>query len=198
MIILLDNGHGIDTPGKMSPVWSDGRQLFEWKFNRELVKSICETLKVVGIKSFILVPEEADIPISERCRRVNFFNTSDDYFLISVHANAGKGSGWEIWTSKAETKSDILAEYFCNSAREYLTEFPMRFLSTFPGEGRDKDADFAILHHTRCPAVLTENLFMDNEKDCIFIMSRSGKEILTDLHIDAIQKIIRDNNLNRL
>ena len=32
--ILLDNGHGCDTPGKRSPVWPDGRQLLEWEFNR--------------------------------------------------------------------------------------------------------------------------------------------------------------------
>ena len=32
--ILLDNGHGYDTPGKRSPIWPDGSQLFEWEFNR--------------------------------------------------------------------------------------------------------------------------------------------------------------------
>ena len=28
-IVILDNGHGQETPGKRSPVWSDGKQLFE-------------------------------------------------------------------------------------------------------------------------------------------------------------------------
>ena len=35
--ILLDNGHGYDTPGKRSPIWPDGSQLFEWEFNRDIV-----------------------------------------------------------------------------------------------------------------------------------------------------------------
>ena len=40
---ILDNGHGgmIDgvyqTPGKRSPVWPDGTQLFEGEFNRAIV-----------------------------------------------------------------------------------------------------------------------------------------------------------------
>ena len=28
-IVILDNGHGEETAGKRSPVWSDGKQLFE-------------------------------------------------------------------------------------------------------------------------------------------------------------------------
>ena len=39
-LVILDNGHGINTPGKRSPVWDDGTQLFEWKFNRNIVKEL--------------------------------------------------------------------------------------------------------------------------------------------------------------
>ena len=34
---LLDNGHGETTPGKRSPIFDDGRQLFEYEFNRAVV-----------------------------------------------------------------------------------------------------------------------------------------------------------------
>lgn len=43
--ILLDNGHGYDTPGKRSPIWPDGSQLFEWEFNRDIVSRIEILLK---------------------------------------------------------------------------------------------------------------------------------------------------------
>ena len=33
-LIIIDEGHGRDTPGKRSPLWSDGTQLYEWEFNR--------------------------------------------------------------------------------------------------------------------------------------------------------------------
>jgi len=36
MLVLLDNGHGIDTPGKCSP----DKRLKEYAYTREIVKEI--------------------------------------------------------------------------------------------------------------------------------------------------------------
>ena len=69
--ILLDNGHGYDTPGKRSPIWPDGSQLFEWEFNRDIVSRIEILLKKAGISCVRLVPEKEDISLSERCKRAN-------------------------------------------------------------------------------------------------------------------------------
>ena len=49
-IPILDNGHGIDTAGKRSPVWDDGTQLFEWEFNRDIVKRVSSMLEEEGIQ----------------------------------------------------------------------------------------------------------------------------------------------------
>lgn len=56
--ILLDNGHGYDTPGKRSPIWPDGSQLFEWEFNRDIVSRIEILLKKAGISCVRLVPKK--------------------------------------------------------------------------------------------------------------------------------------------
>ena len=50
----------------------------------------------------------------------------------------------------------------------------------------DLEADFYILRHTTAPAVLTENLFMDNHEDCDFLLSPEGQQALVDLHVDGI------------
>ena len=39
----------------------------------------------------------------------------------------------------------------------------------------DKESGFYILKHTKCPAVLTENLFQDNKEDVGFLLSEEGK-----------------------
>ena len=39
---------------------------------------------------------------------------------------------------------------------------------------------------TTSPAVLTENLFMDNPSDCTFLLSPEGQQSLVDLHVDGI------------
>ncbi len=67
MTILLDNGHGQDTPGKRSP---DGF-FREYAYTRFLAKQIQEHLIALGLDARLLVPELDDISLPERCRRVN-------------------------------------------------------------------------------------------------------------------------------
>ena len=58
---ILDNGHGgiIDgvyqTPGKRSPLWPDGTQLFEGEFNRAIVNRLVTMCKETGIEHVNLV-----------------------------------------------------------------------------------------------------------------------------------------------
>ena len=94
-IVLLDNGHGKDTAGKRSPVWADGSQLFEYEFNRDIVRRIAEKLDLYGIPYRILVPEENDISLSERVKRANQIAKDNDgkVYVLSIHANAGGGTG---------------------------------------------------------------------------------------------------------
>ena len=94
MKILIDNGHGIDTKGKRSP---DGR-LLEYRENRIIARGIVDALTARGLDAFLLVPEETDISLPERCRRVNEWCRQlgkDNVLLISIHCNAaGRGDRW--------------------------------------------------------------------------------------------------------
>ena len=52
-------------------------------------------------------------------------------------------------------------------------------------------ANFYIVKHTDCPAVLTENLFQDNKEDAAYLLSEQGKAAITQLHIDGIINYIK-------
>jgi N-acetylmuramoyl-L-alanine amidase len=135
----------------------------------------------------ILVPETFDVSLKERCRRANVIHKENngEAFLISIHANAGGGTGWEVFTSIGETKSDGLASVFFKEAElSFGSEFKMR-KDTVDGDP-DKESDFYILKHTTCPAILTENFFMDTEKDLEFIISDSGRQRIAEMHVRAI------------
>ena len=67
MRILIDNGQGRETPGKRS---LDGK-LREYAYNRLLSGRIVQRLQALGLDAQLLVPEQEDIPLPERCRRVN-------------------------------------------------------------------------------------------------------------------------------
>jgi N-acetylmuramoyl-L-alanine amidase len=54
----------------------------------------------------------------------------------------------------------------------------------------DRESNFTILYKTNCPAILTENFFMDTEKDCRLIMSNAGRQKIANAHVRAIQKVI--------
>jgi N-acetylmuramoyl-L-alanine amidase len=93
-LIILDNGHGDNTPGKRSPVWPNGSQLFEYEFNRDIVKRIKSKLDSYNIDSVVLVPELDDISLAERCKRANkIYDNNKECVLLSIHANAGGGTG---------------------------------------------------------------------------------------------------------
>lgn len=189
IVILLDNGHGRNTPGKRSPVWSDGVQFFEWHNNRRIVAGIASELDRLGIKYHILVPEEWDVGLTERANRANGYARiygAANTLLISVHSNAAAkpntGTGWEIYTSKGKTRSDSYAEIFCRKAREILSP-DFRIRGVF-------EKNFTVLVKSVSPAVLTENLFFDTERDCRFLLSEEGNERIVRLHVEAIKEII--------
>ena len=194
MKILLDNGHGIDTPGKRSP---DGH-FREYAYNRYLAFRIREQLLALGLDVQLLVPEREDISLQERCRRVNTICQqlgSDQVLLISLHVNAaGNGKewlnarGWCCFTTTGQTKADALATCLYEAAQAQLPGHLIR-KDTADGDS-DLEKDFYILKHTFCPAVLTENLFMDNRDDVAFLESAEGSQAIVGLHVYGILKSI--------
>lgn len=191
-IVILDNGHGKETAGKRSPVWADGSQLFEYEFNRDIVRRIAEKLEAENIPYRILVPEENDIGLSERARRANAIakENGGKAYVLSIHANAGGGTGWEVWTSPGQTAADKIATVFFEEAGREFTPDGWRMRSDYSDGDPDKEANFTILIKTTCPAILTENFFMDTEKDCRFIMSDAGRERIANMHVAAIKRVM--------
>ena len=190
MKILIDNGHGAETRGKRSP---DGR-LLEYLENRIIARGIVDSLLARGLDASLLVPEETDISLPERCRRVNEWCRQlgkDNVLLISIHCNAaGHGDrwlsarGWCAYTTPGTTGADALATSLYNAAQTHLPG--QRLRTDYTDADPDLEKDFYLLRHTSCPAVLTENLFMDNHEDCDFLLSKEGQQSLVDLHIDGI------------
>ena len=201
MLILIDNGHGHNTPGKRSP---DGKFL-EATYTREIARRVVADLKDRGYNAQLLVPETQDIPLSERVRRVNAACLSrtvmpgptghPNVILISIHVNAaGNGTkwlnatGWSCYTSKGQTTSDRIAECFYEAAKK---NFPDRRIRTdYSDNDPDWEENFYILRHSLCPAVLTENFFMDNPQDLEFLQSRAGKQAIVDTHVEAITEYL--------
>lgn len=198
MKILIDNGHGLMTAGKRSP---DG-QFREAFYNREIAKRVVADLQDRGYDAELLVPEDDDISLAERVRRVNEICLTyepscpaptghPNVILVSIHVNAaGDGtkwmnaSGWSAYTCKGYTESDRLAECLYEAA---IKNFPGRRIRTDFSDGdSDWEENFYLLRNTWCPAVLTENFFMDSRSDLEYLQSRTGKQAVVDTHVEGI------------
>ncbi len=194
MKILLDNGHGVDTPGKRSP----GGYFREYAYTRFLAQQIYQQLTARGFDAQLLVPELEDISLPERCRRVNSICQElgkDQVILVSLHVNAaGMGQqwmnarGWCCFSSVGQTQADVLATFLYEAAKIHLPGHRIRE-DTADGDP-DLEKDFYILRHTSCPAVLTENLFMDNRDDVAFLESAEGSQAIVNLHVEGIRQYL--------
>ena len=199
MKILIDNGHGIQTKGKRSP---DGK-LLEYAYTRELARQIVKILQSRDYDAELLVPEDDDIPLSERVRRVNEICLTyepscpaptghPNVILISLHLNAaGDGTkwmnatGWSCYTCKGQTESDRLADCLYKAAEQILKNQVIRTDYARDGDP-DWEEDFYILRHTLCPAVLTENFFQDSLSDIQFLQNEAGRKAIVDTHVEGI------------
>lgn len=196
MKILIDNGHGEETPGKRSP---DG--LFrEYKYARQIAEEVVKQLQAKGYDAQRIVPEDNDVSLAERCKRVNAICDkvgAGNVILVSVHVDAaGNGqwmnaSGWSAFTSRGQTKADVLADSLYDAAKKILAGKKIR--TDFSDKDPDFESGFYILKHTKCPAVLTENFFQDNKDDVSWLLSLEGKSAIVKVHVDGIINYIKDH-----
>ena len=195
MKILIDPGHGIDTPGKRSP---DG--LFrEYLWNRQVADLILEGLVSAGVDASLVVTETNDVTLRNRVNRVNTICNrvgASNVLLVSVHANAaGNGSawmnarGWSCYTSKGKTKSDQVAECLYDAFDE---EFQDRKIRKDMSDGdRDWEENFYVLQKSKCPAVLLENFFYDNREECAWMLQEETKKRIASAAVKGIIKYIK-------
>lgn len=192
--VLIDNGHGENTPGKCSP----DKRLREYAYAREIARLVEKCLRCKGYEAQRIVKEETDVPLSERCKRVNDICKqvgTKNVLLVSIHNNAAGGDGkWHEARGfsahvglNASSKSKMLAQYLWNEAIQQGLK-GNRSVPAAPYIAQN----LAICRDTACPAVLTENLFQDNKEDVELLLSEEGKEKVTATHVNAIVNFIKD------
>lgn len=196
MKVLVEAGHGNPplTGGKQSP---DGR-LREYYYCRGIVAEVVKRLKAQGYDAENTVPENGDVPLGQRCARVNAYCDrlgAKNVLFVSIHNNAaGNGQwmtarGWEAWTSKGQTMGDKLADCLYDAAQKYLPAGTKIRTDLTDGD-RDKEANLAVVRGTKCAACLTENLFQDNKEDVEYLLSEAGREAIITLHVEGIKAYV--------
>lgn len=210
--IILDPGHAnYDIQvGKCSPKLSPeqgyddatcfGGRFREGMFNRRIVENLTLMLSKLGYEVHNTSPESTNISLATRVKRANdicrTYGTSNCLF-ISIHANAAPQKhkdGWEtargvsVHTCKGcSAKSESLARHILDCAVK----------DGYKGNranGFCKD-NFYVVKNTLCPAVLVENLFYNNKEDLKILMSKEGRQKITEYIYKGLMNFLNEYNL---
>ncbi len=147
--IFIDPGHGGRDPGAVA----NGLQ------EKTLVLDIARRIRNILDKEYqavqVKMSRESDVYVSlnDRARQAN--NWGADYF-VSVHVNAGGGTGFESFVHTSQPRRTVQLRNKVHD--EIVRQIKVR-------DRGKKTADFAVLRLTRMSAILTENLFIDRPED---------------------------------
>lgn len=168
--VAVDDGHGMKTAGKRTPLFPDGSYMPENAYNRAVASYLMDTLKRCGFRVVAVAPGDEDTSLQTRVKRANDAK-ADAY--ISIHANAF-GSDWndangvESWIYE---KADAKTLDFGGKVHEALVKDYGR-----KNRGLKKSADLYVLRATKMPAVLIEGGFMTNREEAKLLLSEDYRK----------------------
>jgi N-acetylmuramoyl-L-alanine amidase len=168
--LFIDPGHGGSDPGAL------GNGLQEKNLTLQIATTLRDILlnEYEGVSVLLSRTSDQTVSLSERTNAANTWGA--DYYL-SIHINAGGGTGFESYIypgvgSPTTTYQDIIHD-------EILK------VVDFSNRGK-KSANFHVLRETRMPALLTENGFIDNTNDANKLKSPSFLASIARGHANGI------------
>ncbi|MFT9850509.1 N-acetylmuramoyl-L-alanine amidase [Aneurinibacillus sp. REN35] len=156
-LIVIDPGHGGADPG------ASGNGLKEKDITLSIAKRVAKHLENMGV-NVCLTRSDDNVFSSDKAAdlkaRAEFANRLDADYFISIHINAGGGTGFESYVAKSAANQEAgRCQHIVHS--EVASVFTNAGL---PDRG-EKTANFAVLRQTSMPAILLEFGFVDYAKD---------------------------------
>lgn len=171
--IFIDPGHGGSDPGAVA------NGLKEKDLTLKIAKKIQSLLsEYEGVSVKLSRTTDVYSPLSERADMANKWGA--DYF-ISVHINAGGGTGFESYIYKGNVSSATIAN------QNVVHQEIMKAIGNVKDRGK-KRANFAVVRETKMPAILTENLFIDHSADASKLKSDSFLSQIAFGHVQGLVK----------
>lgn len=152
-LLMIDPGHGGNDSGATSGSYK------EKDFTLHIALSVRDYL-LSKYQVNIVMTRTTDITVSLR-ERTDFANEKKADYFCAIHINAGGGEGYEsyIYSGSVPTQSIQNQAVIHNTVIDTIGK---KYSVVDRGKKR---ANFAVLRETIMPAVLFENLFIDNPKD---------------------------------
>jgi N-acetylmuramoyl-L-alanine amidase len=171
-LIALDDGHGINTAGKRTPyISSFGRAIHENEFNRAKVAYLDAELKRCGFRTLLVAPTDSDTSLKAR---TDLANSKKADLYLSEHYDALDGK-FDGAGKDPEGFTVFVYNGHLNKDAGRLAKLVSKNLANgTPQKNRGvKEANLHVLRETDMTAILTENGFMDNEREARLMVDKS-------------------------
>src|SRR5690554_4010212 len=171
--VFLDPGHGGSDPGAVA------NGLKEKDLTLKIAKAAEKYLKekYEGVTVKMSRTGDSYPSLSARAKAANDWGA--DYF-VSIHINAGGGTGFESYIYNGTVSS---------KTKEYQKKVHQVIAAGDGWADRGmKRANFAVLRETRMSALLTENGFIDRKEDAAKLKDPAFLKKLGRLHAEGIAK----------
>jgi N-acetylmuramoyl-L-alanine amidase len=170
--IFIDPGHGGTDPGGVA------NNLTEKALTLKIGLRIRDILLAEYSNVSVLMSRTSDVTksLTERTDAANAWGAD---FFLSVHTNAGGGTGYEDYIYTGSTAP--------TTTYQDLVHAEILKTGNFSDRGK-KEANFHVLRESNMPALLTENGFIDNVNDANKLKTTSFLENIARGHVNGIVK----------
>jgi N-acetylmuramoyl-L-alanine amidase len=175
MKLVIDPGHGGHDPGAVA------NGLKEKDLTLTIAKHIGRMLaEYEGVEVHYTRTDDRFLELSERAAIANKLKA--DYFIsVHINVNAGGGTGFESYIYNGGVSAKTIA--YQNVIHAEI----MKAIGNVTDRGK-KRANYAVLRETHMPAILTENLFIDNRNDATKLKSEQFLLQVAHGHVQGIVK----------
>lgn len=193
--IVIDAGHGGEDGG------CEGNGLVEKDLNLDISMRLASLLREAGVN--VVMTRETDILLYDKNsdyegkkkvqdvrRRLEIATEQENAVLVSIHMNyfaETKYSGLQVWYSKNDSKSRILANLIQTEVKTTLQPNNKRSI-------KEATSGIFLLNNATFPSVLVECGFLSNTDEARALGDAEYRQALAKSIFDAIIKYISQNN----
>lgn len=186
MLICIDAGHGLNTPGKRCLASIDPNETREWVLNSRIADKLqtmlagydCTTMRVDDVTG------ETDVSLDSRCSQAN--KAKADVY-VSIHHNAGinggSGGGIVVYIHpNHQAQSEVVQEA---AYRHLIAQTGLKGNRANP----IAEANHQVTRETTMPAILCECGFMDSTVDTPIILTEEFSQRCAQGLCDALAEV---------
>ena len=195
LTIVLDAGHGGEDGG------CEGNGLVEKNLNLDITLKVASLLREQGVN--VVLTRDTDILLYDKNsdyqgkkkaqdvrKRLEIAKNQENAVLVSIHMNyfaETQYSGLQVWYSKNDTRSKILANFIQANVKNELQ--PSNKRAT-----KEATSSIFLLHNATFPAVLIECGFLSNPDEARALGDENYRQQLAEIIFRSILTYISQNN----